>query len=579
MSFLAVCCAAQVLTHMDGISFSRTYAFLEQHDADVGTLLTLEDIETMMSDAYDQVAAGTTNSNSVSSSLASSSSSDLLAFPSLTVYRDAMLHFIFHLTVRRQGLSAGDYELHRATLRQCLICRQYPRVAVMDATPIRMKQRLLASSYRGLGPACSVCAPVPRASDLNDRCLFSLSLQPNARIVFDTRDQAAAPDIFSEELFEKLFTDLHRHVLPESKESQCSIFAKQVIALAWGVPGIASTIKSGCNSDTILKKGHKDSTGKWQKASWEHYAPLGQFRRRRGVTKPTRTSSAFDWRTYSLYRIFRALAGSVAVSVLLPYKLAKSITTSSRQTFWQDQQATVLNSVSLELYALLSADVLADSSRQVSEEMWRFLQELSSIVVSGAERKPTHSACSHVPVLPGRSHEEKSILSGAYYCFGTGSPLRHRKKYDMDEQKDENTCSHKFSKHGGWTGSVFECVCPHSFPYGAHILKDAEGRKDPFRLIMTYFPIEIDDVGEFLAYLEELLYDFGCSASEYKLNREHHLLRYVSTHIDRFHGPGHKCSSIYKADQYPGLIGVNSQVSEQFNSLIKPFQQIGREHV
>src|SRR5262249_46457422 len=59
---------------------------------------------------------------------------------------------------------------------------------------------------------------------------------------------------------------------------------------------------------------------------------------------------------------------------------------------------------------------------------------------------------------------------------------------------------------------IFFGVCIHRVCYGFHIMKEPEGRKDLFYVLMRYWPKEnLDNL--------TVLYDFYCQTDEYLLNR------------------------------------------------------------
>jgi len=89
------------------------------------------------------------------------------------------------------------------------------------------------------------------------------------------------------------------------------------------------------------------------------------------------------------------------------------------------------------------------------------------------------------------------------------------------------------------------------------------------------------------------IYDFGCSLSEYCLNREPEYFKYMLIFLDKLHEWNHSaCSDVFKIRLYFGDLEVtvdewidriNTQVSEQWNSMFAvkavSIQQCGQASV
>lgn len=62
-----------------------------------------------------------------------------------------------------------------------------------------------------------------------------------------------------------------------------------------------------------------------------------------------------------------------------------------------------------------------------------------------------------------------------------------------------------------------------------HVMKDSEGRNDPFSVLKTFLsrPPKV------------VVYDFACSLEEYALNRDPFWFKDTLFVIDRFHWPNH----------------------------------------
>ena len=107
---------------------------------------------------------------------------------------------------------------------------------------------------------------------------------------------------------------------------------------------------------------------------------------------------------------------------------------------------------------------------------------------------------------------------------------------------------------------MFVWLCPiHGHCYGFHLIPVAEGRKDPFFSTYKYLPEPP----------EEVFYDFGCSLSEYSLNRAPSYSRNIRFWHDVFHGLSHKCPFVYSFKRMGDSLNVNTEICEQFNSYIQ----------
>ena len=157
----------------------------------------------------------------------------------------------------------------------------------------------------------------------------------------------------------------------------------------------------------------------------------------------------------------------------------------------------------------------------------------------------------------------------AYYFTPTGHQIRKQPMYRIDQEKRnydnlptvDDVCAKKFPNvsYGGF-GYMFLWFCPvHGHCYGFHLISGGEGRKDPFSSLFKYMPNAPTDV----------FYDFACQLSEYCLNREPQYFLCTRFWHDLFHGITHKCGKCFKSSRVCGMVGVNSEICEQFNSYLQ----------
>ena len=117
-------------------------------------------------------------------------------------------------------------------------------------------------------------------------------------------------------------------------------------------------------------------------------------------------------------------------------------------------------------------------------------------------------------------------------------------------------CNKKFLQvsYGGF-GYMFLWFCPiHGHWYGFHLISGGEGRKDPFSSLVKYSPTAPTDI----------FYDFACQLSEYCLNRKPQYFLHTRFWHDIFHGITHKCGKCFKSSRICGMVGINSEICEQF---------------
>lgn len=159
----------------------------------------------------------------------------------------------------------------------------------------------------------------------------------------------------------------------------------------------------------------------------------------------------------------------------------------------------------------------------------------------------------------------------AYYFSESGEQVRQLPVFDVhsatrefdDAPTTDRPCSKLYPtvSIGGYS-NVFLWFCPtHGHCYGFHIIKGAEGRKDPFASLLKYKPDPP----------EHVFYDFACSLSEYSLNRDPGYFGRVRFWHDLFHGFSHSCSDAFRSSRLLSL-SPNTEICEQFNAFLKPFK-------
>ena len=159
-------------------------------------------------------------------------------------------------------------------------------------------------------------------------------------------------------------------------------------------------------------------------------------------------------------------------------------------------------------------------------------------------------------------------------CCGL-KKIRHRPAYDCDfgstkeEEEvlssDKAPCRHAFHKPGKRTGGVFTCMCEHGFTYASFVIKNAEGRNEPFTFLTCYLERAPRIV----------IYDFACSLMDYCLNRAPNFFKDTLFLVDKFHWYNHvACARSFDIRMYREYSEVksrtrNSQACEQINAAMK----------
>ena len=170
-----------------------------------------------------------------------------------------------------------------------------------------------------------------------------------------------------------------------------------------------------------------------------------------------------------------------------------------------------------------------------------------------------------------------SITDGSFVHSGilTGLPrIRQRPVYQADNIKDNGDvrsagmeCRHAFFKPGDRTGGLFTCLCEHGFVYASFIIKQAEGRNEPFTFMTCYLK----------KAPEVVIYDNACNLQDYCLSRAPMFFRETRFFVDSFHWLNHEsCGVGYKIKDHidPWLKSINTQAAEQNNAALKNYKSM-----
>ena len=141
--------------------------------------------------------------------------------------------------------------------------------------------------------------------------------------------------------------------------------------------------------------------------------------------------------------------------------------------------------------------------------------------------------------------------------------VRWQARFEADAAEPdsaESDCRHGSHAYNNRTGGIFTWFCEHGVCYGVQVLKDAEGRKEPFDFLSCYFK-EAPKV---------VVYDFACALHEYCMNRLPDFFKNTRFVVDRFHWFNHRaCARSYDIRAFAALNAVNTIAAEQNNAALK----------
>ena len=265
--------------------------------------------------------------------------------------------------------------------------------------------------------------------------------------------------------------------------------------------------------------------------------------------------------------ILKNLCKDAPVIAFLPWRFLNDLSaamTELRNSQNVFQNLIVFRNVAPEFSELLKLSLHASYFTEIAD----FIDYLIDFV------KDVHSgdrSTEQVPVsIASTYNPEKGI---AYYFTPHGNQIRKVPTYNIraaanyDDIPERDGCSKTFPSvsRGGFSYMFLWFCAIHGHCYGFHLIPGSEGRKDPFFSLYKYLPEPPDEV----------FYDFGCSLSEYSLNRAPSYSRSIRFWHDIFHGFNHKCPYVYRSNRIRSLNVVNSEICEQFNSFIQCIKYTG----
>lgn len=129
----------------------------------------------------------------------------------------------------------------------------------------------------------------------------------------------------------------------------------------------------------------------------------------------------------------------------------------------------------------------------------------------------------------------------------------------------DDDCRHKFLSHAEFTPGVVSYLCMCGVLIGFEVLESAESPAGIVATLAARFP----------RLPTTVYFDTACQASRNATRRVPWLVRLSKTAwaLDRFHAPGHKCSPLFDANNYPARSGLHkTSAAENRHSLNKPLK-------
>lgn len=134
-----------------------------------------------------------------------------------------------------------------------------------------------------------------------------------------------------------------------------------------------------------------------------------------------------------------------------------------------------------------------------------------------------------------------------------------------NETAEEKSCRKidRTNKRNELLPGLFLTVCWHGMVVDASLMEKGESPRYAFQTLRRRF-VRAPPV---------VVYDLACAAHKYSMTRDPHFFHRTRFLLDRLHVYNHHaCAPTYRPSQHPDLKGVNTQVSEQFNAILRPFK-------
>ena len=266
------------------------------------------------------------------------------------------------------------------------------------------------------------------------------------------------------------------------------------------------------------------------------------------------------------YFLGRNLATNSPVVAYFPHLLVSSIEnaiTNSAGLLTANIVKQLAQSAPILFNVLTVAGARRGTSFTLPAEFVPLLKELCK----RAKHCASGPGIDQVPALSDDDERRHRPSAEVLECIETGvcaglPQLRERPTFaaDAGSVNDSPECNKLFPKGSDRTGGVMTVFCEHGICYSAFILARAESRDHLFTFMVKYLekPPQV------------LVYDFGCAALDYCLNRLPDWFKDMIVLVDRMHWDNHTaCCTGFNMRLYEDLKCLNSQIAEQCNAALK----------
>ena len=271
------------------------------------------------------------------------------------------------------------------------------------------------------------------------------------------------------------------------------------------------------------------------------------------------------------YFLGRNLATNSPVVAYFPHLLVFSIE-SAIQNSAPVLAANVVKQIAQSAPILFDVLKVAGARRGTSFTLPETFVPLLGELCKRAKHCASGPGINQVATLSGDDERTQRASAEVLECIETGvcvglPQLRERPVFAADTLPltESPECNKLFPKGLDRTGGVMTVFCQHGICYAAFILARAESRDHLFTFMLKYLekPPQV------------LVYDFGCAALDYCLNRLPGWFKNMNVLIDRMHWDNHTaCCSAFNMRLYKDLNGLNSQIAEQCNAALKKIDPI-----
>lgn len=161
-------------------------------------------------------------------------------------------------------------------------------------------------------------------------------------------------------------------------------------------------------------------------------------------------------------------------------------------------------------------------------------------------------------------YDDTNEMLQTLYCYPSRRPIRRLRRYQVSKSathRQQSVCTKRTSySNTRGPGCFFVYCLQHRVCLGFHMLRNHESPQTIFEVLFTRFktPPKV------------LVYDNGCNASEFILNREPNFFKEMRIVIDGLHFHNHvNCSKVFDIRQYPEYQNSAAVLAEIRNAKLR----------